>query len=357
MIWLVLGLYILALVTVGYLGHMPRLPASANQELPQVSLVISFRDEEPNLGRLVNSIRALTFPAENLEVIFVDDGSNDGGAEWLARQLPPNGYLIKTESQEQGKKAALAAGISRARGAIIVTTDADCEMKSEWLHAVVMPFANPAVQLATGEVRILLAGFFAACQHLEFSTIMLLTRAFIRLGKPIMCNGANLAFRRQAYERVGGYQSHRHVASGDDEFLMRSILARFGDAAVAWHHGVVQTLPQPSIRDFLAQRIRWASKWRYNTSLPARGTALLTFGLQSLLLAVWFSGAWLGMPGFFCVILKTLADVVFLYAIRPKHSNLFASIAVSVVYPAYVVVVALAALAGVPQRWKGRSLT
>lgn len=351
-----LVVYILVLAGLAYFGRNALVPETAPSTWAGVSIVIPFRNEAEHLPRLVEALRQLTYPSENVEVIFVDDHSQDHGARWLAANLPANAKLVSLPVSEHGKKAALAAGIAHARGTIMITTDADCVMSPDWLPAVLAPFANPAVQLATGEVVISGSTFFSACQHVEFSTVMLLTRAAIRLGKPVLCNGANLAFRKSAYEQVGGYASHRHVASGDDEFLMRNILEQFGDASVAWHRGVVETQPQPGVAAFFSQRLRWASKWRHNRSALARLVAVLTFCFQAAMLGLWISIPGLGIPGFLLVMLKTLADVTFLLAIRPGHGRLLASLVVSLVYPLYVVAVGLAALVVVPHRWKDRPM-
>lgn len=351
-----LVVYILVLAGLAYFGRAASVRDTHCPTGAAVSIVIPFRNEAEHLPRLVEALRQLTYPSENVEVIFVDDHSHDHGARWLAANLPANAKLVSLPGSEPGKKAALAAGIAHVRGTIIVTTDADCVMSPDWLPAVLAPFANPAVQLATGEVVISGSTFFSACQHVEFSTVMLLTRAAIRLGKPVLCNGANLAFRKSAYEQVGGYASHRHVASGDDEFLMRNILEQFGDASVAWHRGVVETQPQPGVAAFFSQRLRWASKWRHNRSALARLVAVLTFCFQAAMLGLWISIPGLGIPGFLLVMLKTLADVTFLLAIRPGHARPLASLVVSLVYPLYVVVVGLAALVVVPHRWKDRAM-
>ena len=351
-----LVVYILVLAGLAYFGRAASVRDTHSPTGAAVSIVIPFRNEAEHLPTQVEALRQLTYPSENMEVIFVNDHSQDHGARWLAANLPANAQLVSLPGNEYGKKAALAAGIAPARGTIIVTTDADCVMSPDWLQAVVAPFANPAVQLATGEVVISGSTFFSACQHVEFSTVMLLTRAAIRLGKPVLCNGANLAFRKSAYEQVGGYAGHRHVASGDDEFLMRTILEQFGDASVAWHRAVVETQPQPGVAAFFSQRLRWASKWRHNRSVFARLIAVLTFCCQAALLGLWISIPWLGLTGVVFVTMKTLSDIAFLAAIRPGHARPLASLVVSLVYPLYVIVVGIAALVVMPNRWKDRAM-
>jgi len=95
-----------------------------------ISFVIPFMDEEPTLGELVDQIAAAMQPlGQPFEVIFVDDGSRDGGAARvaeLAAARPGEVKLIELRGNF-GKSAALAAGFEHATGTIVFTLDADLQ--------------------------------------------------------------------------------------------------------------------------------------------------------------------------------------------------------------------------------------
>jgi glycosyltransferase involved in cell wall biosynthesis len=97
---------------------------------PEISFVIPFKDEEPTLVELSARIAAATQPTgRSFEVIFVDDGSRDGGAERaaeLAARHPGTVRLIELRGNF-GKSAALAAGFERATGDVVFTLDADLQ--------------------------------------------------------------------------------------------------------------------------------------------------------------------------------------------------------------------------------------
>jgi poly-beta-1,6-N-acetyl-D-glucosamine synthase len=97
-----------------------------------------------------------------------------------------------------------------------------------------------------------------------------------------MCNGANLAFRKSAFEAVDGYSGNLDVPSGDDEFLMRKIKKTFpqGVIFIPFEDAVVRTVPKESVAAFFAQRIRWAGKWKRNDSYFAKFLALYVFAVQ-----------------------------------------------------------------------------
>jgi len=77
-----------------------------------------------------------------------------------------------------------------------------------------------------------------------------------------MCNGANLAYTKKAFEEVGGFTGIDNIASGDDMLLMHKIYKRYPDKVMFLRSKevIVQTTPVNSIKDFFNQRIRWASK-------------------------------------------------------------------------------------------------
>lgn len=96
---------------------------------PEISLVIPVFNEEENLPILAAEIeRAMRGVGRPYEVLFVDDGSTDGGPgalERLARQDPR--IRVVRQRHNSGQSAAMAAGVRYARGEVIVTLDADLQ--------------------------------------------------------------------------------------------------------------------------------------------------------------------------------------------------------------------------------------
>jgi glycosyltransferase involved in cell wall biosynthesis len=96
---------------------------------PEISLVIPVYDEVASLAPLAAEIRAVLGPlGRPYEVLFVDDGSTDGSAEVL-HELARGDRAVRVLRQPRnaGQSAALAAGFRFARGAVVVTLDADLQ--------------------------------------------------------------------------------------------------------------------------------------------------------------------------------------------------------------------------------------
>ena len=83
-----------------------------------------------------------------------------------------------------------------------------------------------------------------------------------------MCNGANLAFKKNAYESVNGYQSHAHISSGEDVFLLEAIkkINPTGIHYLFSRELIARTVPQAGLASLLNQRLRWASKTKHNSN-------------------------------------------------------------------------------------------
>lgn len=98
-------------------------------ERPEISLFLPVLNEEPNLIPLHEKIdEALTALGRTAEIIYVDDGSTDGGLE-LLRQIAARDARVRVVAlrRNYGQTAAMAAGIDAARGDVLIPMDADMQ--------------------------------------------------------------------------------------------------------------------------------------------------------------------------------------------------------------------------------------
>lgn len=231
---------------------------------PKVSILIPARNESQHIEACVLAALAQTYPPERFEVIVIDDRSEDDTAVKVKQMQAehPNLHLLQRTGEVRNayKKAAIQQGIAAATGEIILTTDGDCHMGAEWLATMVNYFA-PDVGLVSGPVVLEGTKPFEEFQALEFMGLIAVGAASITAGRPNMCNGANLAYRKSAFESVDGFGGVDDLASGDDEFLMHKIHAAGSRVCFARDEAaVVRTDALPSFSDFRNQRLRWVSK-------------------------------------------------------------------------------------------------
>jgi cellulose synthase/poly-beta-1,6-N-acetylglucosamine synthase-like glycosyltransferase len=364
--FVVFGVYfsIVIALWVGWQLTFEKSDTKKTKSTPTVSVVIPYRNEQSNLQSLVESILAQDYPKDRLEIILVDDHSTDSSAsimdEFVARF--PHIKKLKLAEGATGKKRALALGIQSASHDLIVTTDADCTHSTEWISSIASCFNSDQTVMAIGGVRINSnSGLFPKVQALEFTSLIGTTVSTLFYQQPTMCNGANLAFRKKAFLDVGGYDGNYEIASGDDEFLMRKMHARFqgGIVFMSEQTSVVTTQPSATLSSFIQQRIRWAGKWKYNSSLGARLLAVfvLLFQLTYVLLPIAGWCHWV-MPErvYFLIVVKFALEFMLLYPVTfflQIRWRWIPFLILQLVYPFYVIGVGLLAQRQVVS-WKER---
>jgi len=329
-----------------------------------ISVIIAARNEANNLPRLLERLKAQDYPRDRFEIIVVDDHSNDGTAEVIAGQADGSFKLTvrRLGATDHGKKAALSLGIAAAAGAIVATTDADCLVPDQWLSEINDAFADVEVRMIVGLVALARNDFFSRWQAMEFAGVVGTGAATLMLGHPTMCNGANLSFRKAAFETVQGYADNAHIASGDDEFLMRKIAARYPGSirVMASKSSIVMTDACPSLGEFLQQRLRWAGKWKVNPSVFSKVLAVCIFLFQIGWLGLWitlFQRTNLRLS-LLLLAMKAGADAVFLFPVC-RHLGvsfrLVSFVSLQFLYPFYVLGIGAFSF-WKKVTWKGRNL-
>ncbi len=329
-----------------------------------VSIIVPFRNEATVIAHLLEDLSTQRYTA--FEIILVNDHSEDDTLEVIAH-LTQKFPLLKERiaihhcSAQSGKKAALTLGVKQATGDIILTTDADCRVDSYWIESILSEFTINT-QMVVGGVRLSANNFFQRLQQLEFVSLIGSGAATLGWHFPSMANGANLAYRKSAFESVGGYAGNEHIPSGDDEFLLRKIVKQYPKSVrfVVTPKSIVETRAVDTLKIFLLQRVRWAGKWRLHTSFFSKVLALsifffqLTFLAMPILMVLGVISWPLALVGMFC---KALLEFLFLYPVAQRLGVIFPWLAFGVlqlIYPYYVVTVGLLAN-GSKYTWKGRT--
>lgn len=259
-----------------------------------VSVIIAARNEELNIRRTITSILNQNFPEELLELIIIDDHSDDNTSA-IVREYTENGVKL-IQLNENGrmnsyKKLAISRAIDCCRGEIIITTDADCRMGPNWLTTVIGTFEKEnAYLLSSPVVYSEEKSFFERLQTLEFLYLIGLGAAGIGNRKPTTCNGANLAYRKDIFTQMGGFKGIDELASGDDELFLHKVAEKFPEriAFCKSEEAIVYTDAKPDLSSFISQRRRWASKsTKYkNKGVIALGIAIWLFNVLLLVVAI-----------------------------------------------------------------------
>ena len=343
-----------------------------NTQYP-ITIIICARNEAENLRRYLPTVLAQEYPGD-WEVIVVDDASEDETPAVLQFFLEKNPRLRVVrvfEKKHLGKKHALAQGIAAAKFDNLLLTDADCEPASpHWLaHMAAALAEKPETEIVLGygpvcppkeqrRVRVNptpspspekegrrdivaahstspllfgggVGGGVESWSRFETAHTAIQYLSFALTGMPYMGVGRNLAFKKQVYERVGGFAAHLDLPSGDDDLLVNAA-AHSKNVAICLHpESFVFSESKKTWREWARQKHRHLTAGqRYCRAHQAILTLVsASHVLHYFLFAVLLVGS--GMVSVVLLFFLRSLSVLFLYwKILPKlrESNLLSRV-------------------------------
>lgn len=328
----------------------------SNKNILSVSVIVPCHNEEKNLLSLFEALSVQTY--QDFELLLINDHSTDATESIIKNHLPIFRYAVYFSSKEKGKKKALQEAIELARGELIITTDADCTPSNKWIETIMDFYSQQRCDLIMGPVKMKNgSSFFQRLQVLEFVSLIATGAATAALGKPILCNGANLAFLKKIFLESKN-DLHEEELSGDDIFLLQSIKKRNGKIQfLKSTEAFTETQTCKTISEFFKQRKRWASKSKVYRDKFTVFIALLVFLICFNILILLVAS--IMQPIFWKIfvivfIFKYLLDSGFLATVSKFFSleNVWLdAFFLSLFYPFYVVLVGLAGSVFKQKKW------
>ncbi|MES2708196.1 MAG: glycosyltransferase [Verrucomicrobiota bacterium] len=211
---------------------------------PRISVIVCTCNGSATLRACLASLGRLNYP--DFEVLLVDDGSTDT-VPGIAAEFPGIRYL---RLEHGGLSVARNAGAAAATGDILAYTDDDCMPDEDWLAYLAKALEDPAAAAAGGpNIPPPAKSMVQACVTAAPggpAHVLLSDRVAEHLP------GCNLAVRRAAFDRIGGFLPKYHAAGDDVDFCWRLQEAGFGiafhAAAMVWHDR------RTSVKAFLKQQ-------------------------------------------------------------------------------------------------------
>lgn len=329
----------------------PEFETSESQPTTRVSIITACKNEIGQLPYLFQAVNEQTY--RNFEFIVVDDSSNDGSYEYAGEVSLGFDEMRVVRNLGFGKKSAIRTGVYLSRNELVITLDADSLPSRDWLKTIVQFYEENRSDLIICPVKLDSGNcFIHHFQQFEFASLVASGAGASGLGMPILCNGANLAFRRDAW-LMSESDLQFDEPSGDDIFLLQSIKSRNGKIQfLKSDEAMTVTKPADSVEGFFNQRKRWASKLSAFNDLQLAFTAITVFlACFAVLLSLFFA---ITDFRFLCLfvlffITKWIVDSLFFKAIKSFFNlkNVFAnSLLFSVFYPFYIVLTAGSAILG-----------
>jgi len=301
------------------IGLRKKYPTINHEDLPSVSVVVAARNEEKNIGTCLVSLSNLIYANGKLEIIIVDDFSEDRTGTIIDEFIKDKSLFKKIipdkNSSLKGKVNAVASAIKIASGEIILLTDADCEVSVTWAETLAS-FYKKDVGIVNGFTTINNGNIFSALQSIDLVFLLSVASGSINLKYPVSSIGNNMSFRKLAYSEAGGYEKFPFSVT-EDFSLLHGIagLKKYKIIYPLLKESLVISKPCTGLKELMSQKKRWG---RGGLEAPAIGFLMMGIAFISnllvLLTPLFFSSVWL-----YLAVFKIIVDYLFLY---PVHSVL-----------------------------------
>ncbi len=330
------------------------------------SIIIPFRNEAEALPELLESITQLEYLKSHYEIIFIDDASDDDSVDIIKRycdKLSMTFSILQNNRKTNSpKKEAINTAIHQSQFDWIITTDADCILPKKWLQTFDAFIQHKQPKFIVAPVTYVAnSSFLQQFQLLDFISLQGSTIGGFGIKIPFLCNGANLCYRKDTFLEVNGFEENTHIASGDDIFLLEKISRKYPDEVhyLKSSRVIVTTKPQPTFKQLLEQRIRWAAKSTAYTNVFSKLVSSIVFIMNLLLIILFFSSvfgdiSWqFSIPVFGVKLIVDLLLLIKTTAFFKQQKVLRFYFFSSFIYPVFIMLVVISSLKS-GYDWKGR---
>jgi len=250
-------------------------------------VICSVKDEADALDALLDSLLAQTRPPD--EIVICDGGSRDATVELIRRRVARGAPLQLIERPGSNIAAGRNAAIAATSAPIVAVTDCGVRLEPHWLSELVAPFED-----ADGPDVV--AGFFRPDPRGAFETALgattLVPEAEVDAGT-FMPSSRSVAFRRSAWQAVGGYPEWLEHS---EDVLFDLRLKSHGYRFVFRPRALVHFRPRPTLAAYFRQYRAYArgdgkaGLWRRRHL-----ARYLAYGLGPIVLlaGVWYKRLWL----------------------------------------------------------------
>ncbi|MFH1425247.1 MAG: glycosyltransferase [archaeon] len=313
--------YVINLVTYYRKENIPK-PSTKEK----VTIVIPAYNEEEGMARTIESVLALDYPKEKLEIIVVDDASKDKTLE-IAKKFESNQHpKIKVYAKEKngGKGSALNYGIAKVKSGIIVTMDADTFVNPDALKIMIGYFYNDQIMCVSPSIGIYQPkNILQRIQQIEYYMGVFLRKSFATMNAIHITPGAFSAYRKEFFKKHGDFDTNNLTEDLELALRIQSndyIIENAPEAAVF-------TIGPTKFKELLYQRRRWyvglmRNLWAYRKLFSPKKGALGTIVLPTAVTTVTLS---IFLTSYLVIktILKVKEELVDLSAINFQFNNAF----------------------------------
>jgi ceramide glucosyltransferase len=313
----ILGYILLAVAAVGTLSSMVYLglvvvavakfrrdsndllnPPLPDASLPSVSVIKPVHGLEPQLRENIESFFRQDYP--HYEILFGADTDDDAALEIVRDlsgrypQIPSRIVVHGVSPWPNPQTYSLHCLSKEARYAVMVASDSDVEVAKNYLREVVKPLLKPGLAMTTCLYRGKNVGDFwseqsALCMSVEEPAGVLVANLLEGMKFGL---GPTIAVRKEALDKVGGYESFYDYSAND--FILGNLIHKAGYEVALSSHVIDHIVNQSTFKKMWQNQLRWAITARYCRPKGHVGMGLIfamPFGILGLL-ACGLLGHW-----------------------------------------------------------------
>ncbi|HVV39038.1 MAG TPA: glycosyltransferase family 2 protein [Candidatus Paceibacterota bacterium] len=318
------ALYFEVFLLISFFENRPaKKTSSLPKHFPTVSIIVPFFNEEKTIARTVQSLLALDYPKDKLEIMMIDDGSTDSAgaiAQKLASEHSQITYLYK---QNGGKYTALNLGIQASTAELVGCLDADSFTSTDALIEVVKRFEeDPTVMAIMPAMKVYRPRtMLERMQAVEYAFGVFYKKMFDNLSALNVLPGPFSLYKREVFTKIGLF----HHAHNTEDMEIAFRMHKHGLKIVNAHNATVYTTVPTTVRALLKQRTRWSQgflenlrDYKYMLLNPRYGNfglLVLPFGLFA-----FFSGLYSAFYMSYIIVSTVITRTSDMYATQiPLH--------------------------------------
>ncbi len=264
-VWILWCLFLIAPLLLSFLTIGFLLNSKTKQTVSpslKVSVLVSARNEEKDFPSCIESLLNLEYPKELLQIILVNDRSDDSTKEIINRVASQNEHVLALHTENmpdthlEAKARGVACGMKYATGDWVFITDADGEVHPKWLsHS--MSVIDENTGMIGGAIVVKPTGFQGKLERATWAFVQMFNLGMSGWGIPFACVGPNMAIRRDIYEEAGGLEKAEFCIAEDLALLNMAVSADTNIITPVSPETTISISQVPSFSHYLSQLRRW----------------------------------------------------------------------------------------------------
>jgi len=227
-----------------------------------VTVIVSARNEETDLPRCIESLLALDYPHEKLQIILVNDWSDDATGRIIDATAAAHTHVRAIHSQDEpeihlkAKARGIANGFRYATGDWVFITDADAAVHPGWIRYS-LGRINDRTGMIGGSLVVDGDTFMARLERVCWAFVQMFNIGMAGWGVPFACVGPNMVIRRSIYVQAGGLEEADFKVAEDLALMGMVVKGGYRIQSYMDEETTAHIRPVPTLGHLLSQQRRW----------------------------------------------------------------------------------------------------